>query len=255
VHLDTDRLENGYPRWHLRPPDEIRRAIGSLGIGPDSTVVVYGRETVVAARVWWVFLYAGVRDVRYLNGGYAAWVRAGYPVETRAVAPPPVAFTAPLRLEILATTDSVRDGLEARRIRLADVRSQEEFAGETSGYDYLEFKGRIPGAVHLGNAGASAALYQNRDGTLRDPLEIRDLWNKRGAGDAAEMVFYCGSGWRSSLAFLYAWVLGMERVRNYSDGWSGWSTVYERDPSHGGITPGWRQRPSTNPVERKKLVQ
>jgi hypothetical protein len=36
-------------------------------------------------------------------------------------------------------------------------------------------------------------------------------------------------GWRSSLAFLYAQVLGYEHVRNCSDGWSGWSTQYVLD--------------------------
>ena len=38
-----------------------------------------------------------------------------------------------------------------------------------------------------------------------------------------EIIFACGSGWRSSLAFLYAQEMGLTKVRNYSDGWSGWS--------------------------------
>ena len=63
-------------------------------------------------------------------------------------------------------------------------------------------------------------------------------------------VFYCGSGWRSSLAFLYAWLLGFERIRNYSDGWGGWSTVYVRDSKVKGGTPGWRQRRSVHPIVR-----
>ncbi len=64
-----------------------------------------------------------------------------------------------------------------------------------------------------------------------------------------EVVFYCGGGWRSSVAFFYAWLLGFENVRNYSDGWSGWSTEYHPDPVALGRTPGWRQQPSRNPIE------
>jgi hypothetical protein len=50
----------------------------------------------------------------------------------------------------------------------------------------------------------------------------------------------------SSLAFLYAWVLGFKRIRNYSDSWDGWSTVYTRDPHAKSGTTGWRQLPSSN---------
>jgi hypothetical protein len=31
VHLNTDELENGYPRWHLRPMHELQRVIGAHG--------------------------------------------------------------------------------------------------------------------------------------------------------------------------------------------------------------------------------
>ena len=66
---------------------------------------------------------------------------------------------------------------------------------------------------------------------------------------AREVVFYCGSGWRSSLAFFYAWLLGVDYILNYSDGWSGWSTQYIPDPNvTSGATPGWRQEPTGNPI-------
>src|SRR5262245_44684575 len=53
LHLNTDELENGYPRWLLRKPQELRRVIGALGITPATTVVVYGKQIIAAARVWW----------------------------------------------------------------------------------------------------------------------------------------------------------------------------------------------------------
>ena len=40
IHLNTDELENGYPRWRLRPLAELHNVIGGLGIGPDTAVVV-----------------------------------------------------------------------------------------------------------------------------------------------------------------------------------------------------------------------
>jgi 3-mercaptopyruvate sulfurtransferase SseA len=247
LHLDTDEFENGYPRWLLRRPQELQRVIGALGIMPATTVVVYGRRTIAAARAWWVLKYAGVADVRFLNGGLAAWMAAGYPVETTVNIPEPVVFEERVRDEWLATTAYVRAHLNDRQTRLADVRSLEEYVGASSGYDYINCKGSIPAAIHIDNADDAACLYVSADGTLRGAGEILALWQRAGlTDDGCEVIFYCGNGWRSSLAFLYAWLLGFKRIRNYSDGWGGWSTVYTRDPRAKGGTPGWRQRPSAN---------
>ena len=253
IHLNTDDLENGYPRWHLRPDAELQGVIGKLGILPDSMVVVYGAQSIAAARAWWVLHYAGVRDVRYLDGGFEAWTRAGYPGETAIRAPSPTRFDASVRAEARATTDYVAEHAAANEVALADVRGDAEFRGATSGYSYLQAKGRIPGAIAAGNAGDSARLYQNPNGTLRSVAEIRRRWQGAGILDSSgqprkEIVFYCGSGWRSSLAFLYARAMGLTKIRNYSDGWSGWSTDYREDPGAGGITPGWRQTQSKNAV-------
>ncbi|MFN7919157.1 MAG: rhodanese-like domain-containing protein [Bryobacteraceae bacterium] len=241
IHVNTDGFENGSPRWHLRPVPELHAVIGALGIAPDSTVVVYGHQTIAAARVWWILEYAGVRRVLYLDGGVEAWRRAGFALESKPNALPRVHFAAPPRAGVLATTEYVRAHRE--QAILADVRSGREYLGEVSGYSYLEAKGRIPGARALGDGSDSAHVYQNPDGTLRRVGEIRDRWQAAGIlSGNREIVFYCGSGWRSSLAFLYARAMGLRRIRNYSDGWSGWSTIYEQ------VNGEWRQRPSANPV-------
>lgn len=249
IHLNTDELENGYPRWRLRSVRELSRVIGAHGITSETTVVVYGKQLTAAARVWWILSYAGVADVRLLNGGLAAWMAAGYPVETGINTPQRVKFTARPRAQWLATTEYVGARSRDRQAILADARSREEYVGEISGYDYMDFKGRIPGAVAIGNADDEARAYASADGSLRDLAEVRALWEQMGiVNDQREVIFYCGSGWRSSLTFLYAWALGFDRIRNYSDGWAGWSTVYLRDRRARGGTPGWRQRRTTRPV-------
>lgn len=242
IHVNTDVFENGSPRWHLRTVAELHQALGELGITPDSIVVVYSHRTVTAARVWWVMEYAGVKDVRYLDGGLHEWKRAGFPVETTPVVRPRTRFKAPVRQQVLATTSYVR---EHRQATLVDVRSAREYRGEVSGYSYLDAKGRIPGARPAEDAGDSAGLYQNADGTLRSLEEIRKRWLDAGILTGQEIIFYCGSGWRSSLAFLYARAMKLRGIRNYSDGWSGWSTIYERSAGQ-----QWFQRPSSNPVHR-----
>ena len=80
-------------------PAELDHALRSLGITVDTTVIVYGRDTegdanekwpgrragqIAATRAALILRYAGVRDVRLLDGGYDWWVRDGHPVETHA---------------------------------------------------------------------------------------------------------------------------------------------------------------------------
>jgi 3-mercaptopyruvate sulfurtransferase SseA len=255
LHLNTDEFENGYPRWHLKPVAELQQIISKLGITPETTVIVYSQQTIAAARIWWVLNYAGVKDVRILNGGFSAWQAAGYASETAINEALPASFTAQPREEWRATTEYVRANLNKESIWLADARSTAEYRGAVSGYDYLALRGRIPGALHIGDADDKARLYQDHDGTLRSFTEIEALWAQAGieaapGGNAfeRELIFYCGSGWRSSLTFLYAYLLGYTNIRNYSDGWSGWSTAYAQDAQEKGITPGWRQTPSANPT-------
>ncbi|MBF0572847.1 MAG: hypothetical protein HQK69_03700, partial [Desulfamplus sp.] len=65
-----------------------------------------------------------------------------------------------------------------------------------------------------------------------------------------EVIFYCGSGYRSALTFMYAHLMGYENVRNFSDGWEGWSTTYRKDDRcTDSITKGWCQDPSGRPIE------
>lgn len=249
-HLDTDRLETGFPRWALRPLPDVQNTIGELGIGPEDTVVVYGARSIAAARAWWVLMYAGVRDVRYLDGGLAAWRAAGLPVETRPRVPVSSSFKAPPRKDFVISTEELRRRLEQPDLQLADTRGWAEFHGITSGYDYASFAGRIPHALAVGNADDSAEIYQDAAGRLRDPEDVLARWREDGLDPGAhEVVFYCGTGWRSSLTFLYAYALGLPRIRNYSDGWLGWSTAHLPDVTAEGPSPGWRQVRSGNPVE------
>ena len=258
VLINTEDLENGYPRWQIRPVVELQGVIGRAGVMPESTVVVYGRSVIAAARVWWILGYAGVDDVRLMDGGYDGWRDAGYEVESARPSVEAVPFAAAPRTHWLAITEEVGARVAAADVWLGDVRSVEEFAGRTSGYSYLDARGRLPGALHLGDADDSSPLYVTRDGRLRSSGEVLALWQKQGLvvrddtrGFRRDVVFYCGGGWRSSVAFFHAWRLGLDNVRNYSDGWAGWSTRYVADPTAGGSTPGWRQVPTGNPIDSR----
>jgi len=145
---------------------------------------------------------------------------------------------------------------------LADVRTYDEYLGNISGYSYVVNKGRIPGAIYAFNADEPDREYLDDDGTLRSYTDVRAMWQTLGIESTVQstafdkrVIFYCGSGYRSSLAFLYAYLMGYQNVHNYSDGWEGWSTTYIEDPEYvadpnlPGSTDGWIQELSGRPVE------
>jgi len=116
------------------------------GITKDTTVVLYEYwDGTWAARVAWELLYAGVEDVRLLNGGWNAWVAGGYTIEKTANTGQQVSFgaTVPVHPEYRAETTDVTAALSDPSVILADTRSWEP-VGKTRCLDpkvgiYLSF--------------------------------------------------------------------------------------------------------------------
>jgi len=258
IHSNSDIYENDYPRWFLLSDDDLHKAMGNMGITEDTTVVVYSDSNIFAARLWWILMYGGVKDVRFLNGGYQQWLADGYTGEETINEPLPATFTGNVNPDYIVTVDDLFNRYtDTENLFLADVRSYKEYTGEISGYSYVDQKGRIPNSVWCHDADDSSGIYVDSDGTTRNYTEVMTLWNGFGIRSTAEtarfdkeVIFYCGSGYRSALTFMYAHLMGYENVRNFSDGWEGWSTEYIQDDGcTESITPGWCQNPSGRPVE------
>ena len=229
-YLDTMWFEGG-PLWNKVPDAELERVLLAHGIRHDVTVILYGRNVLAAARVAHLLLYAGVADVRLLDGGFAAWRRAGLPLEQGLKRPGPAAddfgVTLPARPDILFDMDQVRGLLRHGQGTLVSIRTWNEYIGKTSGYSYIDARGDIPGAL-WGRAGIegdvnSMAAFHHADGRMKPAADIQRMWGSSGIHADRQTVFYCGTGWRASLAFFYAWLMGWERIGIYDGGWCEWS--------------------------------
>jgi thiosulfate/3-mercaptopyruvate sulfurtransferase len=229
-YLDTAWFERE-PLWNRIPDAELARLLPGLGIRHDVTVVLYGRNLLAAARVAHLLLVAGVADVRLLDGGLSAWNRAGLALEQG----PPMRYPAahdfgtacPMRPDYLVDMDQVRSLLAHGDGALVSIRTRAEFVGETSGYCYIDTSGDIPGAL-WGQAGDdgdvnSMTAYLDGDGRMKPAATIRRMWHAAGIHGDRRTVFFCGTGWRASLAFFYAWLMGWEHIAVYDGGWCEWS--------------------------------
>jgi thiosulfate/3-mercaptopyruvate sulfurtransferase len=173
-------------------------------------------------------LYAGVKDVRILNGGFQAWEDAGLVVSFADVQKNKVTdfgSVIPVRPELAVDTPEAKKMLVSNDSDLVCVRSWSEYIGEESGYNYIEKKGRIPGAI-FADCGSDAyhmENYRNVDQTTREFPEISEIWRKSGITPEKHLAFYCGTGWRGSEAFINAWLMGYPRISVYDGGWFEWS--------------------------------
>jgi thiosulfate/3-mercaptopyruvate sulfurtransferase len=260
VPVDTNSLEST-TTWNRRTPAEIRDALLKLGITADTTVVLYGRfgapdnddpfpgssaGQIAAHRAAFIMLWAGVKDVRVLNGGLQSWTDAGFGINTEETAPEPASsFGAeiPARPELAVDVPEAKEILASADANLVSVRSWPEYIGQVSGYDYIEPKGRIPGSV-WGDCGSDAyhmENYRNLDHTMRESGEVEAIWRDVGVTPDKHNAFYCGTGWRGSEAWFNAWVMGWPRVSVFDGGWFEWSADPE-NPFETGIPEGMESR-------------
>ena len=151
----------------LPDPDKLQEHFRQWGIREDRPVVVYDEgRGLFAGRAWWTLRWAGLDNVRILDGGLANWRHLGYTTLTG-----PGNFAVGATAEVnpgqmpVATIDDVRnhDGL------LIDTRTRNRFAGRRENLDLKA--GHIPGAVNV-----PERLFHN-DGlrTWKSAGEIREV--------------------------------------------------------------------------------
>lgn len=243
IAMDTNQLESTQT-WNRRSPSELKIALEKAGITSDTTVILYGKFAypdkndpfpgssagqLAAMRSAFIMLYAGVKDVRLLNGGMQSWTDDGYEITSEPAHPQPVGdfgVSIPHHPEFAVDISEAKQILKSKDKNLVCVRSWNEYIGETSGYNYIQKKGRIPGAVfaECGTDAYHMENYRNLDHTIREYQEVESMWAASGILPHVHNSFYCGTGWRASEAFINAWLMGWSDISVFDGGWFEWSS-------------------------------
>jgi len=206
----------------LPSQEDLSRTIGDCGLTPDSTVVLVGGVSqagyplVDTARVATTLIYAGVRSVAILQGGYPAWSGKGLTVTTEVPEIEPVAYEGPAREDVFVSTDNVAQQIGAATI--VDTRSAEIYSGAAT--DPAAPKaGHIPTAKSL-----PTALLWRTDGTYASIDVLEQLAaGVLGSDKDPPVIVYCTYGGTASCWwFVLAQVLGYRDVRLYDGSAQAW---------------------------------
>jgi thiosulfate/3-mercaptopyruvate sulfurtransferase len=165
--------------------------------------------------------WAGVCDVRLLDGGLTAWRAAGQPVLTGDALPGPPGDVT-LSSGTLPSVDP--DGvaaLIADGVLVLDARAGERYRGEVTSVDPKP--GHIPGAV-------SAPTTENLTpaGTFKSATELAARFAALGATPGATVGVYCGSGVTAAHEQVALAIAGIDTVILYPGSWSQWATLPDR---------------------------
>ena len=209
------------------PADKFAALMGSSGITPDTTIVLYGdNNNWFAAWAFWQLKIYGHKDVRIMNGGRKKWLAEGRPLSTDAPKVQATSYT-PGRpdMSLRAFLPEVREAMERNSASLVDVRSPQEFTGEILAPPGLpetcQRGGHIPGAKNIPWAKAC-----NDDGTFKTVEELRQLYTGAGVSSDRPVIAYCRIGERSSHTwFVLKYLLGYKNVKNYDGSWTEWGNL------------------------------
>jgi thiosulfate/3-mercaptopyruvate sulfurtransferase len=188
--------------------EDLQRQLRAWGVDPETELVVYGPSPALAARGWWVLRWAGLRNVKVLDGGMKAWITQGGPLAQGDHMPARRAASDSLVLVPGHMPQISVEEVEAlgREVVLIDARDENSFLA-----------GAIPYAANL-----PSAEQWTPGSTLRTVDEIGALYERAGAMSGAEVVVYCGGGVLSALSVLTLSAWG-PTPRLFVGSWSEWN--------------------------------
>jgi thiosulfate/3-mercaptopyruvate sulfurtransferase len=214
-----DVSDHGSDLPHMVPPvEKFMSRMRAMGVGDGHQVVVYdGMGLFSAARVWWLFKLMGQNNIAVLDGGLPKWQAEGRPVEDL----PPVIrdrhMTVRRQNHMVKDVTQVSAASKLGDYEIIDARSPGRFRGEEPEPRAGLRPGHIPGSKNV-----CFKDLLNADQTLKNPVEIRQIFEAAGVDVNKPAITTCGSGVTAAVLSL-----GLERIGKtdhslYDGSWSEW---------------------------------
>ena len=206
-------------RFMAPTPGHFANAMGALGIGDDSRVVLYSAGSIMwATRVWWMLRAFGFEHAAVLDGGWEKWKAEGRPVSAEPGRCPPARFTATPRPGRFVDSAYVHSRLGDDGAVMVNALALEFHLGE--GPSRYGRPGRIPGSV---NVPAATLLDPAANGAFVPLDEARRLHEDAGITPERHVVAYCGGGISATVGLFLLHQLGYRDLTLYDGSMGDWA--------------------------------
>jgi thiosulfate/3-mercaptopyruvate sulfurtransferase len=200
---------------HMLPTaEEFSRSMSALGVGDNSTIVVYEQQGVFSApRAWWTLRTFGAQHVYILDGGLRAWTEANLPTESGPVHRAPSSFHALLNHEAVKNLSQLKEKITNHQ-QILDARSAARFNGSAPEPRPGLSSGHMPGATSI--------PFTNlvEDGRLKPAEKLRELFLAKRVDLQQPITTTCGSGVTAAVIALGLEVVGAPNVSLYDGSWA-----------------------------------
>lgn len=207
---------------HMLPaPDHFALAMGALGVGNTTEVVVYDDSgtQLSAPRLWWMLRVFGHRSVSVLDGGLGAWRREGRPLESGAPVPVvPQVFHPRYRPELVRSRAELAEALTAGAAQVGDARGSGRFQGTAAEPRPGLQSGHVPGTCNL----PFTDLIDPDTGRYLPVSELAGRIEAAGLRLDRPTITLCGSGVTACSLALALQVAGADEVAVYDGSWAEW---------------------------------
>ncbi len=212
-------MAKGELMLELPPPEELRATFQARGVSDDSHIVVYaGQDTAAqsATRIVLTLDYLGLGErTSLLNGGLAAWQRAGRPVAKGVADSRQGRLSATATKPVIADAEFVKSLRQRPQYKLVDARAPVYYKGIEPTFGK---SGHIPGAINI----PFSSMVDNLQ--LIDHDRLATVFHDAGVGADDTIVVYCHVGQQATLVALAARLLG-HPVLLYDGAFQDWATA------------------------------
>jgi len=200
----------------IQPASAFAEAMGELGIGNDTTVVIYDTDGGAwGARLWWALKLHGHDRAMMLNGGLRQWILAGLPLETTTPTVTPTTFAPNTDPRWLARATEVRAAIDDPYVVILDTLPLPIHRGDAALY---ERPGHITTALSLPTPDTINPVTM----TVLPPATLSRMLARLDLDPTRRTLTYGGGGFYGAHGTFVLYLMGFDDVALYASSLMDW---------------------------------
>ena len=207
---------------HMLPaPKDFQKHMENIGIGNETTVIIYdGFGLFTAARPWWMLRIFGHEKVFILDGGLPKWKAEKRKIEATKPKYVKTQFKVNFNEKLIRKTSDVIGNLKNKKEQILDARSASRFFAKEPEPRVNCRSGHIPGAFNL----PFDQLLDPETKTVLPKKILEKKFQEAGINLNKPVITSCGSGVTACVLSFALYLLDKPDVGVYDGSWSEWGT-------------------------------